>query len=111
MQNVRPHMTLRKELRNQLTERFIPELSRIGFVGPDKISGNCIIHEFKRTNSKVTQILDIQFEKYGLARFGKSWGQPAWFLISFSSWKSKKQKGQKQASDACKFKELWGYKT
>lgn len=67
--SVKPHMTLRKELRNQLTERFIPELSRIGFVGPNKISGNGIIHEFKRTNSKVTQILDIQFEKYGLARF------------------------------------------
>ncbi len=62
-------MTLREKVRQQLSDRLLPELRRRGFEGPSKIDGNGLLHEFRRRKGDNTQVFTIQFEKYGLPRF------------------------------------------
>jgi hypothetical protein len=62
-------MTLRGKVRQQLSDRLLPELRRRGFEGPSKIGGNGLLHEFKRRKGDVTHAFTIQFEKSGLPRF------------------------------------------
>jgi len=56
-------MTARTKLRETLTVRFVPELQRRGFAGPERISGNTLIHNFRRPSKLGTSHLMIQFDK------------------------------------------------
>jgi hypothetical protein len=56
--------TARSKLREELTARFVPLLRQRGFAGPDRIAGNALFHDFRRTTAAGTQVLSIQFEKY-----------------------------------------------
>jgi len=62
-------LTVRARLRQEISDRLIPELRRRGFDGPSTISGNALLHEFKRQQGGVIQVLSVQFEKHGLPRF------------------------------------------
>lgn len=62
-------MTTRKILREQLTQQFIPALQLRGFVGLNAISGNQIVHEFRRSTATGTHVLSIQFDKRQRPRF------------------------------------------
>jgi hypothetical protein len=62
-------MSLRTKLREQITQRLIPELKRRGFDGPGSITGNHPLHVLKRRREGATQVLTIQFEKHGRPRF------------------------------------------
>ena len=57
--------TSRSSLRSALSEQLLPALRRLGFSGPSAISGNALLHEFKRSRN----ILTLQLEKHGLPRF------------------------------------------
>jgi hypothetical protein len=70
-------MTLRAKLRETVTNRFLPELKRRGFVGPEKIRGNAIFHDFSRSRNGMTERLGIQFEKRQKPRFIlNAWVEP-----------------------------------
>ncbi len=55
--------TIRKTLREELSARFIPALRERGFNGPDRISGNGLLHEFRRSRGGVVHVLSLQFDK------------------------------------------------
>ncbi len=61
--------TIRKTLREELTARFVPALRQRGFNGPDRISGNGLLHEFRRSRGGVVHVLSLQFDKYQRPRF------------------------------------------
>lgn len=56
-------------LREQISKRLLPELCRMGFQGPSHITGNALLHEFKRVGPTGNEVLTIQMEKHGLPRF------------------------------------------
>jgi len=56
--------TARNKLREELSARFVPLLRQRGFAGPDRIAGNALFHDFRRSTAAGTQVLSIQFEKY-----------------------------------------------
>lgn len=62
-------VTIRKKLHEELTRRFLPALRARGFVGPDRINGNALIHEFRRSASSGFHILSIQLDKWQRPRF------------------------------------------
>lgn len=57
--------TSRSSLRSALSKELLPALGSLGFSGPSAISGNALLHEFKRSRN----IFTLQLEKHGLARF------------------------------------------
>lgn len=59
----------RTRLREEIGTRFLPELRKVGFEGPDSIRGNTPVHEFRRPGPRSTDVLTIQLEKRGLPRF------------------------------------------
>jgi len=61
--------TARSSLRVELSESLIPSLQAIGFTGPSAISGNALLHKFKRPGSRGSQVVTVQLEKNGLPRF------------------------------------------
>jgi len=63
------NQTARSRLRDLLTERFVPLLFTAGFVGPKKISGNGLLHEYVRSVGQEIHHLTIVFEKYQRPRF------------------------------------------
>lgn len=70
-------MTLRSKLRDAVTRRLIPELRRRGFGGPERISGNAILHYYSRERSGRTERLSVQFEKRQKPRFIlNAWVEP-----------------------------------
>lgn len=62
-------MTLRAKLREALTKRFVPELKRRGFTGPDRIGENSLCHDFVRNRGDKIERLCVQFEKRQKPRF------------------------------------------
>jgi hypothetical protein len=56
-------------LREALSEELVPVLLTAGFDGPRKISGNSILHEYRRQTSSAVQVLSIQLEKNQRPRF------------------------------------------
>jgi hypothetical protein len=61
--------SIRAASREQMNERLLPELRRLGFQGPSRIGGNRLLHELRRAGPRGTDVLTIQLEKYGLPRF------------------------------------------
>ena len=61
--------TTRTILREALSEKLVPELKAQGFIGPEKIQGNGLFHEYKRKSDEETQHLAIQMEKRAKPRF------------------------------------------
>jgi len=61
--------TARSILRAELKSNLLPALRTIGFTGPNAISGNALLHDFKRPGSDGTHVLTVQLEKYGRPRF------------------------------------------
>lgn len=61
--------TARSALRSELTLNLIPKLRAAGFSGPAEISGNALLHDFKRSAGQAMHVLCVQLEKYGLPRF------------------------------------------
>jgi len=61
--------TARTTLRNELTSQLVPALQALGFSGPRAISGNALVHEYKRSSAGGTQVVTLQLEKYGRPRF------------------------------------------
>ena len=57
--------TSRSSLRSALSEELLPALRALGFAGPSAISGNSLLHDFKRSRN----VLTLQLEKHGLPRF------------------------------------------
>jgi hypothetical protein len=62
-------VTARAKLRQALSEELVPVLLNSGFAGPAKISGNALLHEYRRTTGGRVQVLSIQLEKNQLPRF------------------------------------------
>ena len=62
-------MTLRAKFREAISLRLVPELKRRGFVGPEKIKGNAVLHDFVRHSGTQTESLSIQFDKRQRPRF------------------------------------------
>jgi len=60
---------VRSALRQQLSERLLPELRHLGFTGPARIAGNSLLHEFRRPGLRGTDVLTLQMEKHGRPRF------------------------------------------
>jgi hypothetical protein len=61
--------TARAALRDELSERLLPEVRRLGFEGPARIVGNALAHEFSRRAGDERHVLTLQLEKRGLPRF------------------------------------------
>jgi hypothetical protein len=71
-------VTLRTKLRDEVTARLVPELKRRRFIGPDKISGNAIFHNYSRPREGGVDRLSIQFEKRQKPRFALNvWVEPS----------------------------------
>src|SRR5881296_171896 len=64
-----PMATARARLRAALSEKLVPVLLSNGYRGPSELKGNALVHEYRRSTSQGTQVLEIQFEKYQLPRF------------------------------------------
>ena len=62
-------VTTRSQLREALSEELVPVLLSAGFTGPSKISGNSLLHEYRRTTANGVHVLTIQLEKNQLPRF------------------------------------------
>jgi len=62
-------LTARAKLRQALSEELVPVLRQSGFSGPATISGNSLLHEYRRTDGNFVQVLSIQLEKNQLPRF------------------------------------------
>lgn len=56
--------TARARLRIEIERRLIPLIQERGFVGPSKLNGNRVLHEFTRPSASGTHELSIQFDKY-----------------------------------------------
>jgi hypothetical protein len=65
----RANISTRAMLREELSLRLLPELSRLGFEGPVRINGNALVHEFSRSVGGERHLLTLQLEKRGLPRF------------------------------------------
>jgi hypothetical protein len=61
--------TPRSLLRDELTRQLVPALQALGFTGPSAITGNRLLHEFRRPADAGTHTVTLQLEKYGLPRF------------------------------------------
>jgi len=61
--------TTRARLRERLTQRLVPLLLDAGYRGPTGITGNTLLHEYRRDVDGTTQVLSIQLEKRGLPRY------------------------------------------
>src|SRR5689334_14425670 len=61
--------TVRSICREEITQRLVPEIKRRGFVGPDEIGGNALVHQFERKTEKQHELLSIQFDKHQRPRF------------------------------------------
>lgn len=61
--------TARSELRLELTRALLPALRDLGFAGPEAISGNALLHDYRREAGSETHVLTVQLEKNGLPRF------------------------------------------
>ena len=59
----------RASLREEINGRLVPELLRRGFAGPERIAGNGLLHEFRRSSERGTDVLVLQWEKHGRPRF------------------------------------------
>lgn len=71
-------VTIRKKLRDELTQRFIPALHQLGFDGPDRITGNKLDHGYRRVASDGVQCLSICFDKWQRPRFALDfWTEPS----------------------------------
>lgn len=59
----------RSKLRQALSEELVPVLLDSGFAGPAKVSGNSLLHEYRRPAGSGVHVLSIQLEKNQLPRF------------------------------------------
>jgi len=59
----------RARLRAALSERLVPALLSRGFEGPQTITGNALLHEYRRRTTHGWHVLSVQLEKRGLPRF------------------------------------------
>ncbi len=64
-----PQQTPRSRLRAALSERLVPALLSRGFEGPRTITGNALLHEYRRRTPQRTHVITVQLEKHGLPRF------------------------------------------
>ncbi len=62
-------MSPRAKLRAALSQRLLPELARRGFVGPERLTGAGLVHEFRRARSGRLQLIRLQFHRWGRPRF------------------------------------------
>lgn len=61
--------SVRSKLREELTSQLIPILKESGFNGPEKISGNKLLHSFKRETGNRFHFVIIQLENRQKPRF------------------------------------------
>ncbi len=59
----------RKEIRAALSKDFVPALKKMGYTGPNIISGNKRLHEYLKKTPFGVQYIFIQLEKYHGLRF------------------------------------------
>src|SRR4051812_38813127 len=62
-------MTSGGELRSELSRRLVPALQALGFHGPAELSGNALLHDFRRPAPDGTHVVTVQLEKHGRPRF------------------------------------------
>jgi hypothetical protein len=63
------HRTLRAQLRDELSRRLVPRILEAGFDGPSAISGNAILHVYRRVRGSNHEAILVQLERSGLPRF------------------------------------------
>jgi hypothetical protein len=62
-------LTAKTKLREELTRKFLPALRSLNFKGPERIAGNGLIHEFRRSAGPVFHVLCVQFDRHRRPRF------------------------------------------
>jgi hypothetical protein len=69
--------TIRKKLRDELSKRLVPALHALGFDGPDRITGNALLHSYRRAAADGVQCLHIHFDKWQRPRSAlEFWTEP-----------------------------------
>lgn len=52
-----------------MSAKVVPVLLSKGYQGPAEVTGNILVHEYRRATAQGTHVLEIQFEKHQRPRF------------------------------------------